>query len=149
MLHTPTPSHFDIPVIYHPQRFHRVKFLMISPFYIATIFVKYCYTNGSWLFYLLTNIRFSGCSPLGGNLIVKQDYLRNLNYKQLFEMSGRHRQTKWYSNIGLCFLVLLLMFCLYQVHFETSKLLPPQGNDNEQGFFHVGPLTCYGFNDDK
>ena len=71
MLHKPAPWHFDISVIY-PKDFSQICYN--TPIrYIAAIFVKYCYTTGSWLFCLQAKIRCSGCSPLGEKIIVKQD----------------------------------------------------------------------------
>ena len=79
MLHTPAPWRFDISVIY-PQGFHKSQICYDPPIlYIAAIFVKYCYTSGSWLFCLLAYILCLGCSPLGKKIIVKQDHLKHMH----------------------------------------------------------------------
>ena len=63
MLHIPALWYFHISVIC-PHRFRSVKFV-ITPSCIAAIFVKYCFTNVSWLLQRIwPNLHCSGCSAL-------------------------------------------------------------------------------------
>ena len=57
MLHIPALWYFGTSVTYPPW-FRRVKLVVIPTFYIAAIFVKYCYTTGSWS--QILEHRFSG-----------------------------------------------------------------------------------------
>ena len=43
---------------------------------MAAIFVKYCYTTGSGLFWLMSKYTLFGLLSARGKLIVKQDYWR-------------------------------------------------------------------------
>ena len=69
VLHTPSPWHFDITVMISSS-----QICCNNPtLYIAAIFVKYHYTNGSWLFCIQDDIRYSA-PHRQGKIIVKQNY---------------------------------------------------------------------------
>ena len=58
-----------------PQWFCRVEFVIIPPtFCISAIFVKYCYTTGSWLLYLMCYYTLFGLLTARGEILVKRDY---------------------------------------------------------------------------
>ena len=76
--------YFDILVIY-TQGFHRVRFVDTPMYYIAAIFVKYCYTTGSWWFTVTPGFIQSVClmSPSLSNFRSKGKFLKSRSSKNV------------------------------------------------------------------
>ena len=67
----------------YPQGFHRFKFFYNIPmFYIAAIFEKYCYTNGSWLFWLMSQCTLFGMLTARGKWLWNRTIINTLRLEQ-------------------------------------------------------------------
>ena len=56
-------------------------------FYTAEIFVKYCYSRGSWLFWIMNWYSLFGLLTARGKIIVKQDFSGRNNHSREFIFS--------------------------------------------------------------
>ena len=100
----PALQYFDISVTY-PQGF---QICYNNPmFYVAAIFVKYCYTTGSWLFWVVTKYALFGLLTARGKSIVKQDYYVALAYHGIFLLHDTFDKLRFFwAHFTKCILTL-------------------------------------------
>ena len=77
-------------------------------FYIAAIFVKYCYTTGSWLFWLMSQYMLFRLLTTRGEIIVKPAYWITLSvhtHQQLTRDSFHKRSD---SHVKMIFVIIFI-----------------------------------------